>query len=303
MNEKRELKQVFDQHLNSMRFLPGSRQAVLDRTLRKEVPVRKKKMSVAMVCVLVLALTMVTALAAVAVLHSDQASKINLAREALYQKYGLTPETLGMFLYEGSEIDGVYTLTWTCNTYNAALTGVYTTVVKDGVASASWSYDEVDPSVYASGELSAPVWAQPQLEAALKNPEVSSEYSLALDRLDREKKGDEPVGNVSEPLAEGDWIWPDEILHVATPGANDLTAEKAYEIAVQALVEDFGIDRETLIAAGVQDETFLLRQNGRGAWDICIDVALNGVESECVVRLDGATGEVLSIDVLTGGNG
>ncbi len=303
MNEKRELKQVFDRHLSSLRFQPGSRQAVIDRTLGKEVPLMKKKMSVAMVFALALALMIVTALAAVAVLHSDNASKINIAREALYQKYGLTPETLGMFPYEGKDENGTYTLTWTNNTYHASLTGVYTTVVRDGVATASWSYDNVDPSVYASGALSAPVWGQRQLEAALNNPEVASAYSRALDQQDREnQKGDTP-GHVSEPLAEGERIWQNEILHEAQPGANDLTAEKAFDIAVQAFVEDFGIHREILTASALTDETFLLRENGKGVWDICFGVMLNGVESDCVVRLDGATGEVLSIDVLTGGNG
>jgi len=303
MNEKRALKRVFDQHLSSLRFQPGSRQVVINRTLGKEAPVMKKKMSLAMVFALVLALMIVTALAAVAVLHSDNANTVNLAREALYQKYGLTPETLGMFPYEGSEVNGAYTLTWTCNTYHASLTGIYVTVVKDGVATASWSYDNVDPSVYASGALSAPVWGQRQLEAALRNPDVASEYSRALDQQDRENNPIETLGHASEPLADGERIWQDEILHEAQPGANDLTAEKAYEIAVQAFAEDFGIDREALTASALQDETFLLRENGRGVWDISFDVMLNGVESECVVRLDGATGEVLSIDVLTGGNG
>ena len=303
MSEKRELKQIFDQNLHSLRFQPGSRQAVINRTLGKEVPVMKKKMSVALVFTLVLALVIVTALAAVAVLHSDNASKVNRAREALYQKYRLTPETLGMFPYEGGEENGVYTLTWTCNTYNVLLTGIYVTVEKDGVVTASWSHDDVDPAVYASGALSAPVWGQQQLAAALKNPEEASTYSLAIDQQDRENQTSETPEHVSEPLADGERTWQNEILHEAQPGANDLTAEKAYEIAVQAFAEDFGIDREILMAGALQDETFLLRANGKGVWDIGINVILNGVESDCVVRLDGATGEVLSIDVLTGGNG
>lgn len=303
MSEKRELKQVLDQHLHSLRFQPGSRQAVIDRTLGKEVPVMKKKMSVAMVFALVLALMIVSALAAVAVWHSDNAGRVNLAREALYQKYGLTPETLGMFPYEENEENGVYTLTWTCNTYHISLTGIYTTVVKDGVATASWSYDDVDPSVYASGALTAPVWGQLQLETALRNQEAASKYSHDFDQQDWENETDETPGHISEPLPEGDRFWQDEILHEAQPGVSDLTADKAFEIAVQAFVEDFGIDRELLVASALQDETFLLRENGRGVWDISFYVMLNGVESDCVVRLDGATGEVLTIDVLTGGKG
>ncbi len=304
MNEKRNMKQAFDLHFRSLHFQAGSRRTVLDRALGKETPVMKKKMSMALAIALTLTLTLVTALAAVTVLHSDTANKVNLARKALYQKYGLTPETLGMFPYEGSENNGVYTLTWTCNTYNASLTGTYTTVVKDGAATASWSYDDTDPSVYASGALSAPVWGQRQLEAALRDPETASQYSLALDKLDRENETDETTGPVSEQPADVTWIWQDEILHEVQPGANDLTAEQAYAVAVQALVEDFGMDADEIAANTVTlEENFLLRENGSGVWDVCICLILDGVDYGCAVWLDGATGEVLTIDVLTGGNG
>ena len=60
MSEKRELKQVLDQHLHSLRFQPDSRQAVIDRTHGKEVPVMKKKMSVALVFAIVLTMGLIT---------------------------------------------------------------------------------------------------------------------------------------------------------------------------------------------------------------------------------------------------
>ena len=46
-----------------------------------------------------------------------------------------------------------------------------------------------------------------------------------------------------------------------------------------------------------------IRENGSTLWDVPIYVTLKGVAHERIIRSDGATGEVLSADVLTGGNG
>ena len=304
MNERDGIKQAFDLRFRSLRFQAGSRRAVLGRALGKEEPVMKKKMSAALAFAIALALTLATALAAVAVLYSDNAAKINLAREALYETYKLTPKTLGLFTQDGREENGVYTLTWTCNTYHPSLTGVYTTVVKDGKATASWSYDDVDKSVYDSGALSAPVWGPKQLEASFASKEEASGYSLALDAKDRENGVAETTGHKSEPLADGERIWQGEILREAEPGANDLPVERAYAIAVQALVTDFGMDEDVIAAnTATLDEAFLLREDGSGVWDIGLYLIIDGVDYDCAVRLDSVTGEVLTIDVWTGGNG
>jgi hypothetical protein len=303
MNEKQDMKQIFDRHLSSLHFHAVSCRTVMDRVYEKEEPATKKKMSVTLVVALVLTLTIVAALAAVVVMHSDTASKVNLAREALYEKYDLTPQTLGMFVYESHEENGKYTLIWTCDTYHPSLTGIYTTVVKDGVATASWSYDDVDKSVYDSGDLSAPVWGYRQLEAAFKNKEAASEYSLALYQQDDEN-GTSAVPYVTpEPLDDGEQLWQGEILRAAEPGANDLPVDQAYEIAVQALIEDFDLDRESIDEGYIECENFLARENGGTLWDISIYVTIDDIQEECVVRLDGASGEILSIDVSTGGNG
>ncbi len=303
MHETNDMKKLFDRHLSSLRFLPESRQTVIDRAQRKEEPVMKRKMSVAIAFAIVLTLTLVTALAAVAVLHSDNANKINLAREALYQEYSLTPKTLGLFVYEGREENGEYTLTWTCNTYHPSLTGVYTTVVKNGKAAASWTYDTVDSSVYASGELSDPVWGYRQLEASFADKEAASQYSLALYQQDKEKGIPEASDTESEPPQEGAWYWQGEVLHTAALGENDLPLEQAYAIAVQALVMDFDMDPEALTANDIVDASFLMRENGLTLWEISFYVVIDGVDYDCAVWLDGITGEVLTIDAGTGGNG
>lgn len=302
MNEKCDVKDVFDQHLGSLRFQAARRQTVIEKALGKEEPMMKKKMSAAAL-VFAIVLVALTALATIAVMRSDSVNKLNLAREALYEQYGLTPPVLGMFLYEGEEENGAYTLTWTSNTFHPTLTGVYTTVVKDGKAQASWSYDEVDPSVYDSGEFSAPIWGYKQLEASFQNKEKADEYSLIFYQQDDEKEKTASTSTEPISLKQGERYWQGEIIRAAEPGANDLTREQAYEIAVQVLYEDFGIDKQCLSTGMITDESFHVRENGRTLWDISINVTINDVEHDCVVRIDGETGEVLSVDVLTGGNG
>lgn len=303
MNEKHTVQEVFDQHLSSLRFQPESRRVVMERALGKEEKVMKKKLSAALVFALALALMAAVALAAAVVMRSERTVNINLAREALYEKYGLTLKTLGLFVFEGREEKDGFTLTWTCNTFHPSLTGVYTTVEKDGKAEAAWSYDDVDKAVYDSGDLSASVWGCKQLEASFANKEKAAEYSLALYRQDRENGKSTSPYTAQVPLGQGERYWQDEIIRAAEPGANDLTRDQAYAIAVQVLSEDFGMDKNSLAAGVITDGSFHARANGKTLWDISIYVTIDGVEYDCVVRLDGATGEVLSVDVLTGGNG
>jgi hypothetical protein len=296
--------QVFNRHLSSLRFQADSRRKVLDRALGKEEPVMKKKLSIALVLGMVLMLAGITAVAAIAVRYSENANKINLAREALYEKYGLTPQTLGLFVEEAREENGAYLSTWTCNTFHPTLTGVYSTVVVDGQATASWTYDDVDKAVYESGDFSAPIWGQKQLEASFSKREEASEYSSAIYDADRAS------GVVIAPdngppvkLEKGERYWQGEVLHPAEPTADALTGEEAFDIAVQALVERFGMDKISLEAGYIRDQSFLTRENGGTIWDIGIFVTVDGVQYDCVVRLDGITGEVLSADAGTGGNG
>ena len=305
MNEKHGMKQVFDQHLSSLRFQAESRQAVIDRALRKEEPMMKKKM--ALVFAITLVLAAVTALAAIAVMRSDTVNKINLAREALYEKYDLTPKTLGLFLYEGKEENGEFSLTWACDTFHPALTGIYTTIVKNGNAEASWSYDDVDNAAYDSGDFSAPVWGYKQLEASFTDKEAASEYSMIIYKQEQENGKQDALYVPPKLLGEGETYWKDgEIIRAAKPGVNDLSRDQAFEIAVQAFAEDFGklnIDVKHIASSLVQDESFHVRENGQTLWMFWGYMTHNGVEYECGITLDGTTGEVLSIDVLTGGNG
>jgi len=155
-----------------------------------------------------------------------------------------------------------------------------------------------------SGALPAPVCGSKQLEASFANKGEASGYSLALSARDQETEGNETAGKASDPAAGVEWIWQNETLHEAEPGENDLPAEQAYAIAVQALIEDFGMDADEITAnTATLEENFLLRENGSGVWDIYIYLILDGVDYDCSVWLDGATGEVLTIDVGTGGNG
>lgn len=106
-----------------------------------------------------------------------------------------------------------------------------------------------------------------------------------------------------KPLQEGERYWQGEVIRAAEPGANDLTRDQAYEIVVQTLSGDFGIHKESIAVGAILDDSFHIRENGSTLWDFSIYITLDGVAYECVIRLDGATGEVLSADVLTGGNG
>ena len=239
------------------------------KTVKKTKPIS----TLALAAVLIMALATTSALAAMLISYSDQANAVNLARESLYEKYDLTPQTLGLFHYDIAKENGVYTVTWTSSTFHPGLTGAYTTVIQNGKADASWTYDDVDGAVYASGNLSAPVWGQKQLAASFLDKETADEYSLA--RWDTEASVSTPSSAVPEATHEipaaGERYWNGEILVEAEPRADALRAEQAYAIAAQAFDTGFDID---IAQGGNFDQCFLLRKNGGALWEITFYVSL-----------------------------
>ncbi len=305
---KNDLKDLLDQGLSSLRFSEESRRAVVRRTYGKEFPIMKKRISTALAVTLTLVLIAAVAVAAVTVTRSMQAEKVSLARTALQEKYGLTAKTLGLFQWTTEERDGVFVMTLKSDTIHPSLTGEYTVTVQDGKATASWSYDDVDAAVYESGALDASVWGEKQLEAALKDLDAASGYSIPL--YQQETADAEPLATPAVQLKEGERLWMGEIWTQATPGADDLTFRQAFDIAVQAVSEEFGLDASVvangeLVREDENDENSDFSQNAQGQtrWAFSIYIRYEGVEYSFGVVLDGKTGEVLLTNVLTGGNG
>ena len=223
------------------------------------------------------------------------------------RKYGLSARTLGVFDAQLTRKGGVSTVVFQSQAFPAVLTGTYTVQVSQGTASASWSYDAVSPSVYASSALSAPVWGAKQLERALAEPEAAMPYQLeamARSAASPSAAPASPPPDVARILRQepGASYWNGEILRSASPGADDLSQGAAFSLACQALAEEFHLDEAVLRDARLLDASFSSRSSGGTLWGFSLYLVDQDVVCDYGVMLDGKTGEILMTNVITGAN-
>ena len=287
MTKAIDLCQAMNQGLSSLRLSPEARQQVRSRAYGRARNRPKRLVFVLAVCLMLALLATATALT---VQRSQNAQAIALARQELSRKYGLSACTLGVFDAQLTRRGGVSTVVFQSQAFPAVLTGTYTVQVSQKTVLASWSYDAVSPSVYASSALSAPVWGAKQLERALAEPEAAMPAS--------------PPPDVARILRQepGASYWNGEILRHALPGADDLSQGAAFSLACQALAEEFHLDEAVLRDARLLDASFSSRSSGGTLWGFSLYLVDQGVACDYGVMLDGKTGEILMTNVITGAN-
>lgn len=264
----------------------------------------KKKLTTSLVLAMALILLAITAFAAIILTRSPQADALARARAALSEKYGLTPDVIGTFnLFDKQEGD-TWTVLATSATFHPSLVGEYTVVLDKDGAAATWSHDNADKAAWEKAGLESPVWGQPQIAEALRNPDAADKINIKLHQ-------ESPVGpdpnmpgpEVLKGRSEDESYWNGEIIKAGQPGPDDLTRDKALEIAKQAIMEDFGLSQAEVDAGEIISERFSLRESGGTLWGFSIYMEKDGVAWDCGITMDGKTGEVLYTSIITGGNG
>ena len=304
MTKAIDLCQAMNQGLSSLRLSPEARQQVRSRAYGRARNRPKRLVFVLAVCLMLALLATATALT---VQRSQNAQAIALARQELSRKYGLSARTLGVFDAQLTRRGGVATVVFQSQAFPAVLTGTYTVQVSQETVLASWSYDAVSPSVYASGALSAPVWGKKQLERALAEPEAAMPYQLAAMARSAASPSAAPASpppDVARILRQepGASYWNGKILRPALPGADDLSQGAAFSLACQALAEEFHLDEAVLRDARLLDASFSSRSSGGTLWGFSLYLVDQGVACDYGVMLDGKTGEILMTNVITGAN-
>ncbi|MBQ8620370.1 MAG: hypothetical protein IJ418_23070 [Clostridia bacterium] len=123
------------------------------------------KLALTMMIALVLMAT--TALAAT-LLFSPRYDALQLADQALLEKYGITEEMQPALHHNITEADGAVIVTYELVegiVMRENRFGVYTVTVRDGKAEAAWSMDGMD----TAGGLEAPAWGSEQLLMYVQN--------------------------------------------------------------------------------------------------------------------------------------
>ena len=231
---------------------------------------------------------------------SSSADALKQARNAVMDKYGLTQTTLGMFQHNLYLLEDETVVSFHTDVADAngnGLTGEYTVTIPDGGSPVvSWTFDHVDPAVWQSGELDAPIWGQPQLARFLQDRSTGAETNYTAN-LDEAGVTYVAVGP-GAPTDEDENELVEIVVSEVQPGPDDLSETAAMEMAHAALTED-----------DLAQENFFrceLQQYGGYAtrtWQIEAQLLKDGCSWNVSVVIDAATGEILDIGMSIGSNG
>lgn len=295
------LREIADRELSALRWEARNRNAVLART--KGAVKMKKRMSVGLIVALILALGAVSALAAYALTRSPEAQAMHEARQALRDAYGLSAETLGIFVTEYEETQQGWRVTMRAGDgVDGERAGVYTVEkTQDGLA-AAWSHDGLDPALWRGGDLTAPAYGQEQLYRALHEGREEAE------RLARESAAAQPAATPAPgPVNEDASVWMD--VREVAPGPDDMSLAEAKERMRAAAREEWSLSEAQAQAIGTAadyDEAGarLVEDNaGRRMWEFALEVDLEGAHVSGGVFVDAQTGEIVRFDYTSLGNG
>lgn len=307
--KRNEFRDVVDRQFSGLVWDEAKSRRVLDAIDGRDAPRRtavpvRRKLSLALVMTMVAVLLATTALAVALIRYSPGVNAENLARQTLIEQYGLTRETLGLFRTTVEEKDGVSIVSFYDIPSGRAdinpLTGVYTVTVRRGKATAVWSHDDADPAIWQSGDLSAPVWGQPQLEVYLLRTYEAWPYIMEAMEPDEEVHEDRSIQYyIHEEAFQSDSGW----LEPIEPGEGDMPLERAQALAREAVMDSFALTEEDFALSSISDTYLWRTEDDRHVWTVRVWIQPGGVDMTFWVRLDSDSGEVLDLALETGGNG
>lgn len=305
---KNDFRQLVDRNLSGLQWDEQRQARVLASLEPKGGTTMKRKLTMSLALAVAMVMLASVAVAAVVLTYSPGASVLKQARDAVVDKYGLTYETLGIFSHSMELMEDKSVVTFRCDLLNAAgndLTGEYiVTIPEDGEVSAMWTFDDVDPSVWENGDMGASVWGQPQLECYLKD-QASGEnvdYTVRADESNvTYEVGVTPAPSVV-PHVDTEIV--EVVIRQVEPGPDDLTRDEAMALAGAALMDSFALTEEQI----AMTDFFIceLEQLGEYAtrtWRIHACYSQEEIDLGMYVLIDASTGEIIDIDLTTGGNG
>ncbi len=304
-----QFKKAMDRHFAALAWDDRRSRNVL-RQVRGETKV-KKKMSFSLVMAMTMIMLAGIALAAVTLSRSPEADAVTRARKALEDKYGLTPAAMGVFYpSETKEEGGSWTVSFIGNGMPQGLVGNYTVVIKKGADPvASWSFDDADKALLDSGSLASPAWGVKQIQKALvdieaKDEAIDKHRKANPDLFKYENEMPLPIPLDNRETKEGEYFYRGEYWQAGTPGPEDMSQEKAIEIAKAAVMEEFKLSQADMDRAELTDAFFRAATPERVAlWSLHYYVVVDEVELGLGVMIDAKTGDIFSIGLTTGGNG
>lgn len=212
---------------------------------------------------------------------SEDVLLLQRANNALIERYGLTIPTLGLFDATLARCGDTAFVTYVSGgSIPESLTGEYHVVITGDAVQAYWTHDDVDPTLWQSGDLTGPAWGVKQLTLYLaESPYTRDDFSA-------------PYVTVASTREE-------------VNKENRGEAEQAKVLAIAAVQAMYGLtDEETAKLSWVIDMVQHIRYpDGHGEWEVMLlnDDILDPIAY--YVTLDTETGMILKITVSSGGVG
>lgn len=221
--------------------------------------------------------------------YSPALTAQKLAIHAMYEKYGFSAETLGVFYILTTEQDGTYTMHFRSAFLPASRVGEYTAVVKGKDVTLSWSHDGTDID-HTSGDPECAVWGPSQIETY-----------LAVDSGERYLWTAPYFANDSDLFPEPHTsIWLELELSKVPKKASDLSIQEARTIADAALMDVYGLTAEAVAGLdhSVNAETVASNDGRR-----FIDLTFSNPDMCFHILINADTHDVFHIVCWSGGNG
>ncbi len=278
---RNEFKRTVDAQLSDIEWTNVHTENVLNRLEDKKMTKRVSVKTLLVAAALFL-LTTAVAFAVVAITRSPEAEAMNMARNGVMEKYGLSTEAIAYFSgsYEQTN-DG-----WKVVFGGTEETGVYEVVFDGKTALVSWSYEGTDKAETA--------WKNDEIVAKLK--EIGEfEIERKTKYPDSEEEYEPTIGEDASGVHMSDIVY-------VEPQAGDLSEEDALAIYYEA-AKDVVSNVEALQAAGKPYMSCVVNGEGRRMWEINKNFACDGIVGDVCAFIDAVTGEVVKLTYETGAMG
>lgn len=216
--------------------------------------------------------------------YSDALSAEKKAIAAMYDQYGFTPETLGLFTISTHAAGDTACVHFYSEFLPFSRVGQYTALIDGKSLTLTWTHDDKDAALYQSGAVDAPYWGIRQLEA----------YLAADDRAAWQK----------DYLAPGEQyvylpssLWLDWELERLPEGRAIRPSKEVYAAAEAAISDVYGLAAAD-VSALEHDHDIALTPDGYryhsltyAGQDLCFNVLIDA-ENEQIIDITLSSGGV-----------
>ncbi len=221
--------------------------------------------------------------------YSTEVAALKSAVHAMYEQYGFTPDTLGVFTPQVTVLQEEIRVHFRAYFLPASRLGEYEVVITNEEVRLTWTHDGADLSAWQPGDPECPVWGPAQIQLyhdqgiGTRDGWIKAYYA----------EGEEPRDSPST-------LWEDMGLTVAPLRSTDMTSKEARSIAHEALKDVYGLTAADIdMLDWFTDEEAIVAADGRRFRELTAADATKGFH----FLINAETGKVFHITLFAGGNG